>query len=125
MEAIAFPEGSEVGAPTGLMRRYIELTKVPVDQFSLCDLRVMIGQQFGLPYLIPIALEKLQHDVFADAELYEGDLLENVLRIKSSFWDHQEALWRQLDGLIKNKRQEIVARKLSLANFDHCKFKGL
>ena len=35
------------------------LHRVPLREFTVEDLRFMIGQQFGLPYLIPIALEHL------------------------------------------------------------------
>ena len=45
----------------------------------------MIGQKIRLQYLIPLAIEKLQKDIFVDAELYKGDLLEIVLRIDTSF----------------------------------------
>ena len=41
----------------------------------------MIGQKFGLDYLIPIAVEKIQKDIFIEADFYEGDLLENILKI--------------------------------------------
>ena len=51
--------GDSSTAPTGLVKRCIELSKKPLDEFTASDLRVMIGQQFGLPYLVPIALEKL------------------------------------------------------------------
>ena len=35
-------------APTNLVKRCIELRKIPIDNFSLSDLRLMIGQHFEI-----------------------------------------------------------------------------
>jgi hypothetical protein len=42
-----------------LVRRCHELRKIPLENFSVEDLRIMIGQQISLDYLIPLALEVL------------------------------------------------------------------
>ncbi len=114
--------GDSATAPTNLVKRCIELSKVPVDNFTLGDLRVMIGQKFGLQYLIPLAIEKLQGNIFIDTELYEGDLLESVLKIDTSFWDNNKNYWIELSNLIKNKRQEIIEMEIVSTNFDNSKF---
>jgi hypothetical protein len=54
--------------------------------FTTEDLRIMIGQGIGLPYLIPLALEKLREDPFAGGDLYPGDLLHSVLKVSPRFW---------------------------------------
>ena len=113
--------GDPATAPTNLVKRCMELSKVSVDSFTLGDLRVMIGQKFGLKYLIPLAIEKLQGNIFVDAELYEGDLLESVLKIDTSFWDNNEKYWTELSDLIKNKRQEIIEMEIGSTNFDNSK----
>lgn len=38
-------------APTNMVKRCLELCKVPLDQFTVEDLRLMIGQNFCLRYL--------------------------------------------------------------------------
>ncbi|SRR6266498_5163152 len=40
--------GDPAAAPTNLVKRCIELSKVPVDRFTMSDLRLMIGQQFSV-----------------------------------------------------------------------------
>lgn len=110
--------GDPTTAPTNLVKRCIELSKVAVDTFTLSDLRLMIGQQFGLPFLIPIALEKLQDDVFVEADYYDGDLLSNVLDIDAQFWEDNQNYWTQLHALIGDKRQELTAKKISTTKFD-------
>jgi len=64
--------GDSSTAPTKLVERCIKLSKIPIDNFSLGDLRIMIGQKFGLDYLIPLALEKIQKNIFVEADLYEN-----------------------------------------------------
>ena len=45
----------------------------------------MIGQQIGLPYLMPLALELLRTDPFTAGDFYEGDLLAIMLRVDAMF----------------------------------------
>ena len=82
----------------------------------------MIGQQFGLPFLIPIALEKLQYDIFVDADFYEGDLLANILNVDTAFWNSNRNHWTQLNNLISDKRQRIIDMEISTTKFDSVKF---
>jgi hypothetical protein len=49
----------------------------------------MIGQNIGLTYLIPLAIEQLQRDPLVEGDYYPGDLLAAVVRVKSSFWQAQ------------------------------------
>jgi hypothetical protein len=46
----------------------------------------MIGQQIGLPYLVPVAIALLRTDPLTAGHCYEGDLLAAVLRADSRFW---------------------------------------
>lgn len=78
----------------------------------------MIGQQIGLDYLIPLALEVLRKDLFAEGDLFEGDLLKNVLAIKTEFWDKNKNYWLTLDSLTKDRRNEINAHKFDSTSFD-------
>jgi hypothetical protein len=110
--------GDPSQAPTSLVRRCIELTKVPLADFSTSDLRLMIGQQFGLTFLIPIALEKLKDDIFIEADYYEGDLLSNMLNIEAEFWKKNRNYWTQLNQLLNDRRQELAEKKITTTKFD-------
>ena len=101
-----------------LVKRCHELRKLPLDSFTTEDLRIMIGQQLGLDYLIPLALEVLTKDLFIEGDFFEGDLLKNVLTIDTSFWDKNKNYWETLDNLIKDRRSEIIAHKFDTTNFD-------
>ena len=106
---------------TNLVKTCHALRKKPIGQFTIEDLRIMIGQEIGLDYLIPVALEKLMENLFAEGHYYEGDLLENVLNVNTTFWDDNKALWQQLNALIKDSREEIIRAKFDTTKFDNCK----
>lgn len=62
------------------------LRRVPLKEFSVENLRIMIGQNIGSDYLVPLALEILVKNPLAEGDYYPGDFLVSVLRVESSFW---------------------------------------
>ena len=104
-----------------LVKRTQELRKIPISEFTIEDLRIMIGQQIGLEYLIPIALEILIEDLWAEADFYEGDVLNSVLKIDTEFWDNNKSYWLTLHHLIENRTDELEKRKLDVSIFYKCK----
>lgn len=83
------------------------LRKKPIQNFTIEDLRIMIGQEIGLDYLIPFAIEKLSIDLFAEGDMYEGDLLKSVLNIDTDFWKSNKIYWQQINELISPRREEL------------------
>jgi hypothetical protein len=110
--------GNPNEAPTNMVKRCLQLCKVSLDKFSVEDLRLMIGQEFSLQYLIPLAIEQLQTDIFVEGDLYPGDLLKNVLSVDSKFWTANRDLWTKINELIKSKRNDIEESKISTTLFD-------
>jgi hypothetical protein len=78
--------GDPATAPTGLIRRCLEYVKVPISNLTIEQLRKLIGQQIGLVYLIPLALDELENDIMVQGNLYPGDLLEAVAKADLAFW---------------------------------------
>ena len=114
--------GNVTEASTNLIKRCIELTKIPLDRFTAGDLRIMKGQGFGLTYLIPLAIEMLKENIFIYADFYEGDLLNNVLAIETNFWNENEKYWLAMNALINTRRQEFSKYKIVTINFDKANF---
>jgi len=100
-----------------LVRRTQELRKIPLNLFTTEDLRIMIGQQIGLDYLIPLVLETLTENLWAEGDFFEGDLLKNVLEVETEFWSKNKEYWLKLNDLIKDELDEITNQKFDLANF--------
>jgi hypothetical protein len=95
-------EDQDWGEPTydsHLVTECHRLRRVPLREFTAENLRIMIGQQIGLPYLIPIALEVLHTDPFAEGVCYRGDLLAAVLRAEVPFWRQHPDLRREAAGI--------------------------
>lgn len=92
-------EGEDWGEPTfdsRLVKECHRLHRVPLRDFTVEDLRITIGQQIGLEYLVPLALERLHHDPFAEGAYYPCDLLVSVLSAEARFWRSHPELREQL-----------------------------
>lgn len=60
----------------------------------------MTGQQIGLTYLIPLAVEKLAENPFASGDYYKGDLLNTLLTVDTGFGEQHEALWWAVQEIV-------------------------
>ena len=64
---------------TPLTQRIRDLARIPFREFTVEDLRLLIGQERALDTLLPLAIEELRKDPFAEGDMYVGDLLMTVL----------------------------------------------
>ncbi|HEX5825753.1 MAG TPA: contact-dependent growth inhibition system immunity protein [Candidatus Limnocylindrales bacterium] len=100
---------------TGLIRNAHRLRTVPIGSLSVDDLRLLLGQQIGVQWLVPVALEHLREDRFAGG-LYQGDLLNAVLRAGSKYWDEHPAetmsLWLVREALegVRDEAETLLTR---------------
>jgi hypothetical protein len=88
-------EGEDWGKPTfdsHLVTECHRLHRVPLRDFTIEDLRIMIGQHFSMEYLVPLALEQLRIDPLVEGAFYHGDLLAAVLRAGYQFWQQNSEL---------------------------------
>jgi DNA-binding transcriptional LysR family regulator len=68
-----------------LIERCHALRRVPIQNLTPADLRILIGQSIGLEFLAPLVLEFLERAPLIDAEFYPGDLLRCTLSQDSDF----------------------------------------
>jgi len=83
-------EDNDWGEPpfsSHLVTECYRLRRVPLRDFTVEDLRIMIGQKNNLDYLVPLALDHLEANPFAEGNFYEGDLLWYTNRIPAEFWN--------------------------------------
>lgn len=107
--SLAQLEGQDWGPPTfdsHLVRTCHQLSTKPIGEFTAGDLRIMIGQQIGLIFLVPLALEKLSVEPLLEANFYPGDLLCNVLRLPKEFWTKHWNLRQQLEIILQQLPQD-------------------
>jgi hypothetical protein len=70
-------EGIEWGPPTydsSIVTNVHRLRSVPLKQYRLEDSRLMISQQFGIAYPVPLALDHLEVHALASGDFYHGNL---------------------------------------------------
>lgn len=85
---------------TPLVRRCTELRRKPLAEFTVEDLRIMLGQEIGVPALLPLAVQVLLRDPLAEGDYYPGDLLTNVLRLPDSAWSGLRPERKRLESVL-------------------------
>lgn len=104
---------------SSIVQRLYRLRKVPLDEFAIDDIRFMIIQEQGLPYLLTLAIEILEKDLLAEGNYYEGDVLGAIMKIKPDKWRGCKELWTKIDNLVKPRIEELRQHtpKLEIKNF--------
>jgi hypothetical protein len=102
------------GDTTHLVKTVHALRRKRLGTLTHEDLRTLIAQGVGLPFLLPVAMEVLRVDPLTDARFYDGDLLAVVLSGDADVWMLFPGLARelrgivqQLDGLPSHLRKEV------------------
>jgi CDI immunity proteins len=70
-----------------LIKRCHELRTKSLVDFTVDDLRVMIGQQIALNRLVPLAVERLRPEPLMTEDDYPADLLASVLGVNGALWE--------------------------------------
>jgi CDI immunity proteins len=96
-----------------LVDRCIQLCNTPISQFEVEDYRILINQGIALEYLVPIAMDILSQNIFAEGDYFEGDLLKSILTIEESFWNKNHLLREQLRQICLREFDAIENLNLS------------
>ena len=94
--------GDAPGDESYLVRTVHRLRRKPLGQFTVEDLRILLGQNVGVEYVLPRALDRLEQDPFAEGDYYPGDLLVAVMTLPAETWS-KHPRWADL-------LQQIVSR---------------
>ena len=88
------------GGETRLMATVRELRRKPIGGLTVEDMRLLIGQDVGLAYLLPLAMEVLRVNPLAEGDMYEGDLLAAVLTRSAEVWRDFPELRREVREIV-------------------------
>src|SRR6186713_1363074 len=86
LDALEAARWGEPPVDSYLVSTIHRLRKKPIGEFSVEDLRLMIGQGIGLRFLVPLSLEAVERSPLAEGDYYPGDLLASLLRVEPGFW---------------------------------------
>ncbi len=87
--------------PSHLVVTCHALRRKPLSDFTVEDLRIMIGQGMSLIHLMPLAIQRLTLDPLAEGDYYPGDLLKNVAEVTPEFWRAHPDLRRAMDAIVR------------------------
>ena len=99
-------------------QRFYELHNRPVSELDLSDIRFLIGQNSGLKYLVPLAIEKLKENLFVEVEYYPGDLFCSLLLINNepNYWSEHSFYRQELITLYENQKKAISSLDITEEN---------
>lgn len=93
---------------SGLVRKCHELRKKDLDSLSIEEFRILINQNIALEILIPLAIDKLSENIFAEGDFYEGDLLKSVLTSEEAFWVAYPDMKQKVITLFRQQSDRLI-----------------
>lgn len=94
-----------------IVYRCYVLTQKPIKDLSPADIYFLITQECGLPYLVPMALDLLQNDFYAEMEDFKGDLALALVQIsddnKYDYWPNHPTEKTRLCEMYKTNQQNM------------------
>jgi len=103
-------EASDWGDPeaddTPMVKTVYAIRRKPLHRLTNGELRLALSQRVGEPFVVFLALDRLENDPLLDGDFYRGDILAALIRrTNPSVWDSYPEL--------KAKLTEIYQRALT------------
>ena len=89
------------------------LRRKPIAEFTVEDLRIMLGQNCGIEHLTPLALDRLEIDPFLAGDFYPGDLLSAVMGIPPHYWSAHLSAAERMDAIAHRATHELPRRGIT------------
>lgn len=96
---------NDPGNDSYLITTCYKLRKKPLVDFETEDLRIMIEQNSGIKFLMPLAIEVLENNILAEGHFYEGDLLKAVLTSDLRYWKAEKDNWKHVCNLFNTNKE--------------------
>lgn len=104
-------ERNDWGPPTydsHLVTTIHALRYKPIDQFTVEDLRITLGQKMSVQFLLPLALERLELDPLVSGDFFEGDLLRNVVNCEDK-WPRDAETLERIRAILRRAVERLAA----------------
>jgi hypothetical protein len=103
------PNGDE----SFLIQRCHALRRVPIDALSPEDLRILLSQNIGTVYLLPVGLEVLERNPLIECDHYPGDLLAAAMGVDPSIWPAHPDWLGRLRAIAVSARSQATGESVS------------
>ena len=103
--------------PTGLVERCYKYRKIPLTNLTIEQIRTLVSQNIGLKHLIGLTLIKLEQNILAKGDFYEGDLLIAASHISRNFWNQHSTEYKKFKNLVESK-SEVIKTELGQKKYD-------
>ncbi|MFD7783490.1 contact-dependent growth inhibition system immunity protein [Streptomyces nojiriensis] len=94
---------------TSLVAKVHALRRERLGDLTPADLRTLITQDVGLPYVLPLAVRLLLEEPLLDAYFHPGDLLLAVLGRPGPAWALLPGLREELTAVVEGLPEEELA----------------
>lgn len=118
LKELGFKKLNPILPESPMVKKVFNLYEKPLSSFSVEDLRLMIGQEVALEFLMPIAIELLEENPFVSGDYFYGDLLQSVLSVKRSFWQNNIDLYWQVAEIVTALPQIIEDLLIEIKEFE-------
>ena len=92
-------EGDPADAASPLVEWIRRSWKKPLSSLTDEEIGRLVVQQYGIPYILDLVWEKLQHDPLFDGGYYPGDVLSNLIRWEKENWKDRPEYEAELNNL--------------------------
>jgi len=111
-------EGDPRDAPTPMVAAIYRSWRKPLDQLTDEEIRRLVVQLYGFPYLLDLVMPKLEADPLYEGSYYPGDVLSPLLRAGPDIWllrpEYQDRLRSLYERALSRPSDENDAFRESL-----------
>jgi hypothetical protein len=102
----------DIEFPTPLVEKCYRYRKVPINDLSVEQVRLLLGQKIGLRFLVPKAIQFLRKDILSEGDFFPGDLLIQILRLDTHDWKDNRELHTEFNRLLTQNESAIIANDI-------------
>ncbi|EDP70762.1 hypothetical protein FBALC1_08383 [Flavobacteriales bacterium ALC-1] len=102
---------------SGLVATCHMYRKIPIDELTIEQLRLLISQKVGLKHIIEIGISELDKNILAEGDFYEGDLLMAISNVQSEFWNENKTEFLTFKNIVE-RNSELIKFELGEKKFD-------
>ena len=83
-----------------------DVVKIPIGDLDVENLAYLINQKLGLKYVVPMAIEILGENPFAEGEYIGRNLLGSLLSLKKKYWSDKPEAYRHVAEIVREAESD-------------------